>query len=159
MVSITRFEPFFTMRYAGRNPSDLLRLFVLEDSYFFQSPPQNTTTRGIHPALLDPEARSFAQEILLSALSGGFFGFEWISPDNYLGVEEVGGVDCFVFSDGETKAWVDSEKKQPVMWQRGDETRWFVQDKTPSSYDIPQDVLQRMRGIMQDREALRRRNT
>lgn len=159
VVSITRFEPFYTMRYVGRSPSDLIRYFVLEDAFFVQAPPKNTTTRGIHPALLDPEAQSFAQKVLLAALAGAFIGFEWISPDNYVGVEDVEGVPCFVFKNEETTAWIDSEKRQPVMWQRGGETRRFALEAPPTKHDVPQDVLQRIRGIMEDRDALRRRNT
>jgi hypothetical protein len=158
-VSMSLYGPFLTMKYSGRGSAEEFRFFVTDDTYFVQAPPAHTTTRGVHPNLREPTERSFAENILLSALAKTFFGFDFVSPNTYEGIEEVEGEPCLVFRKDGTTAWVSLDKRHPVMWQRGKEVRRFLQNKTPTIHNFPEDVIKRLRGIMKDRERLRRRNT
>jgi hypothetical protein len=153
-VRIIRLEPYLSLHIAGRNRGDTISYYARGGFLYVDHGREPGPARVLTLVIDEVESPPISEEILVATLRGHFFGFEWVGPETYAGVEEVDGLPCLVFKNEDAIAWVDLEKRQPVQWQRGVETRRFVQNPPPTSNEIPEDVLRRMRNLQKDIDAL-----
>lgn len=97
------------------------------------------------------EDGSYLQDVIAFALMEKRFpGFSWISAKNFKGLADVNGVECLVFQDGETIAWIHERKREPVLWKKGIETRLFTALPTPGRITFPKHVADILEGLRQD---------
>jgi hypothetical protein len=153
-VRITRVEPYLSLHIAGTNPGDSIRYYARGGFLYVDHGREPGPARVLTLVIDEVESPPISEEILVATLRGHFFGFEWVGAETYAGVETVDGIKCLVFENEGATAWVDLEKRQPVQWKQGVETRRFVQDARPTSNEIPEDVLLRMRNLQKDIDAL-----
>jgi hypothetical protein len=101
------------------------------------------------------ELETRAVMLLFTSLGmGKFEGFDWISKNNYLGIQTVKGRQCLVFKKDDMTAWIDAETRFPIYWNKGDQTREFIHLPPPNApIGFPPDVLRRIQGLKQDRNA------
>jgi len=153
-VRITRLDPYLSLHIAGTNPRDTIRYYARGGLLYVDHGRDPGPARVMTLAIDDVEAPPISEEILVATLRGHFFGFEWVGAETYAGVETVDGIPCLVFKNEDATAWVDLEKRQPVQWKRGIETRRFILNARPTSNEIPEDVLLRMRNLQKDIDSL-----
>lgn len=100
-------------------------------------PPSHAPSPTVDPLYLD--------------FNKGFPDMDWISLAAFTGKQSMGGHSCLAFAKGDMKAWVDSETRYPVQWQRGGETRIFRQLPPPTSMlTIPPNFAQVLAAIQHD---------
>lgn len=151
-MEITRFEPFFSIRFSGNRPEEQVSYYLLQDIFLINRSSSRSPVRQMSPALKDADELSPAEQHLMDLTAGKFLGFDWVAPQYYIGVQEIEGTPCLVFQKDNTQAWVDMVKRQPVLWMREGETRRFVQESPPTSPSIAEQAMRRMEGIMRSRE-------
>ncbi len=155
-VRVTSMSPYLSLRIQGEKPRDRIAYFIANDLVYSESPARPVPTRMIIEGGGGSEETSLQEQILFATMGKQFFGFEWITAGTYIGVEAVGGTRCLVFQKDDATAWVDLVKRQPVLWKKGAETRYFVKNSDPTSNDIPENLMQRIRDRNKDLEALKK---
>ena len=99
----------------------------------------------------EPGEGSYIEDILAHSLMQGHYpGFEWIDTSWYVGVEMIEGKSCLVFERESVTAWVDTEKRQPVLWQSATEIRVFRNLNKPKLLVFPAHVEDILAGLEQD---------
>jgi hypothetical protein len=156
-VEIIRFHPYWSIQITGSSSSQSLHYYAGYGNLFIKSPRQKESALYLREADEVGESSPIAQQILFTTMDGEFFGFEWIAPKYYIGIEEVNGVKCLRFEKEGVSAWVDLVRRQPVRWENAQEVRRFKRMKTPTSPDIPRNVVKRIQGLQKDVEAQKNR--
>jgi hypothetical protein len=80
-----------------------------------------------------------------------FVGFEWISRDNYIGVQTMEGIPCYVFHDGPSgiassnpnapvtlpqtgsTAYIEADNHKPILLQVDTVTNYYQWEQPPST--------------------------
>jgi hypothetical protein len=83
----------------------------------------------------------------------------WISPQNFVGVQDIGKQKCYAFTSADNQAWISVETRNPVAWRRGVETRLFHQLAPPSQMlAMPQGILKVKEAINKDTQRIGKPN-
>jgi hypothetical protein len=155
-VTITRLEPYLSVRFFDNAGKNLVGYFSVGRFIFLQSARETKPVRTQFPRPEPGQELLIGEQILLSARDKKLPGFDWVGPATYVGVETIEDVPCFVFKDGNFQAWIDQKKLEPVLWKSGQETRRFKNNGAPATNDIPQAVMARMEGMRKDLERFKK---
>ena len=79
-----------------------------------------------------------------------FPDMNWVSASTFVGTEVMDAHPCLVFSKGDMKAWIDTQSRFPVRWQRKEETRKFRELPAPSDIlTLPEELVPLSRAVKQ----------
>jgi hypothetical protein len=156
-VDVTHLRPYWTLRFYGDGKEDRLEYYCSDNLLFVLDRKKNRPSRLLLESIKEEfDLAPPSHQILATFLDEAFFGFDWIAPRYYVGVETKNGVRCLLFEKEGTLAWVDFARRQPVRWENEQEIRIYQQNVMPASHGVPDSVIKRIQAIRQDRKALNR---
>lgn len=95
---------------------------------------------------------------LINFGSVDFPDLEWVSAKTFAGIKQLGSASYLIFTQDDMTAWIDLESRLPVQWQKGSESRTFLQLPPPSGMLVfPPEILKLMALTKTDRDTLKRR--
>jgi hypothetical protein len=114
-------------------------------------------TNDNHPYTM-PRDMQIQMSPFLTFGDNDFPGMEWVSEQNYVGMQEMRGSKCLVFEVGGITAWVNESNRLPMRWASSYEIRDYVFQESPKAeLTMPDQVQQLIKQEKQVRENNNRR--
>jgi hypothetical protein len=154
-VYIERLKPYLVLQCYYSSAGKPIQYFYNEQIFFRMAANKRQAIRSDIPEPHPDHPPTPIESVFFAAEQKKLFGFDWISPRYYTGVQEMDGKLCMVFQKDDTKAWIDKKNRIPVIWKKGDEIRSFTYSAPITTTTMPEPILRLMKAYTKIQQSIR----